>query len=200
MNVIKEEYMKEYEKRVSIIKNVISNAYGDYYCIVAIEQYLKKYKLQGNSVDYEMCLPAKKFMNTIIRSIEEEFILIVCSLENKDKTANSITQLKAKLHDYLIDLDSYKDNLPKMPPEDDNIKAVRNTAIAHINLDIKCKGTYIDDVKNRLNILKNCFNSYLFDDMVKYKINDNLLKKIETESQIGVAQFFSGLVNMICNR
>lgn len=191
MNVIKEEYMKEYEKRVSIIKNVISNAYGDYYCIVAIEQYLKKYKLQGNSVDYEMCLPAKKFMNTIIRSIEEAFILIVCSLENKNKTANSITQLKAKLHDYLIDFDSYKDNLPKMPPEDDNIKAVRNTAIAHINLDIKCKGTYIDDVKNRLDILKNCFNSYLFGDMVKYKINDDLIEKIIRETRRGVQELFN---------
>jgi|GEM_PF-6174844 len=191
MKVIKEEYMKEYEKRVSIIKNIISNAYGDYYCILAIEQYLKKYKLQGNSVDYEMCLPAKKFMNTIIRSIEEEFILIVCSLENKDKTANSITQLKAKLHDYLIDFDSYKDNLPKMPPEDDNIKAVRNTAIAHINLDIECKGTYIDDVKNRLDILKNCFNSYLFCDMIKYKINDDLIEKIKRETRRGVQELFS---------
>ena len=75
-------------------------------------------------------------MNSIVRTLQEEFILIVCSLENKDKTANSITQLKAKLHDYLIDFDSYKDNLPKMPPEDDNIKAVRNTAIAHIYLAI----------------------------------------------------------------
>lgn len=191
MGIIKEEYIKEYEKRVSIIKNVISNAYGDYYCIVAIEQYLKKYKLQSNSVDYEMCLPAKKFMNTIIRSIEEEFILIVCSLENKDKTANSITQLKAKLHDYLIDFDSYKDNLPKMPPEDDNIKAVRNTAIAHINLDIKCKGTYIDDVKNRLDILKNCFNSYLFGDMAKYKINYDLIEKIIRETRRGVQELFN---------
>lgn len=191
MNVIKKEYRKEYEQRVSIIKNVISNAYGDYYCIVAIEQYLEKYKLQGNSVDYEMRLPAKKFMNTIIRSIEEEFILIVCSLENKNKTANSITQLKAKLHDYLIDFDSYKDNLPKMPPEDDNIKAVRDTAIAHINLDIECKGTYIDDVKNRLDIMKNCFNSYLFGDMIKYKINDNLIEEIIKETRKGVQELFS---------
>ena len=130
-------------------------------------------------------------MNTIIRSIEEAFILIVCSLENKNKTANSITQLKAKLHDYLIDFDSYKDNLPKMPPEDDNIKAVRNTAIAHINLDIKCKETYIDDVKNRLDILKNCFNSYLFGDMVKYKINDDLIEKIIRETRRGVKKLFT---------
>lgn len=199
MNVIKEEHIKEYEKRVSIIQNVIAYAYSDYYYLVHLEPYLEKYKPKTEA-EAQILLPARNFMNSIVRTLQEEFILIVCSLENKDKTANSITQLKAKLHDYLIDLDSYKDNLPKMPPEDDNIKAVRNTAIAHINLDIKCKGTYIDDVKNRLNILKNCFNSYLFDDMVKYKINDNLLKKIETESQIGVAQFFSGLVNMICNR
>lgn len=191
MEIIKAEYREEYEKRANEIKNIISNAYGDYYCLVAIEQYLEKYKLQGNSVGKEMCLPAKKFMNTISRSIEEEFILVVCSLENKNNMANSITQLKAKLHSYLINFDSYKDNLPKMPPEDENIKAVRNAAIAHINFDIKCKGTYIDDVKNRLDILKDCFNSYLFDDMVKYKINDNLIEKIIMETRKGVQELFS---------
>lgn len=190
MNVIKEEHIKEYEKRVSIIQNVIAYAYSDYYYLVHLEPYLEKYKPKTEA-EAQILLPARNFMNSIVRTLQEEFILIVCSLENKDKTANSITQLKAKLHDYLIDFDSYKDNLPKMPPEDDNIKAVRNTAIAHINLDIKCKGTYIDDVKNRLNILKNCFNSYLFGDMVKYKINDDLIEKIIRETRRGVQELFN---------
>ena len=190
MNVIKEEHIKEYEKRVSIIQNVIAYAYSDYYYLVHLEPYLEKYKPKTEA-EAQILLPARNFMNSIVRTLQEEFILIVCSLENKDKIANSITQLKAKLHDYLIDFDSYKDNLPKMPPEDDNIKAVRDTAIAHINLDIECKGAYIDDVKIRLDILKNCFNSYLFCDMIKYKINDDLIEKIKRETRRGVQELFS---------
>lgn len=56
------------------------------------------------------------------------------------------------------------------------------------------------DVKNRLDILKDCFNSYLFDDMVQHKIDDSIIDKIVMESQIGVQQLFYGFVNWICNR
>lgn len=199
MEIIKEEFKGEYIERTSEIRNVIIKAYSDYYNLVHMEPYLEKYKAR-TVTEAIVLLPARNFMNSIVRTIQEEFILIVCSLENKDDKANSITQLKAKLHNYLVNFDSYKDGLLKMPPDDDNIKEVRNTAIAHINLNINCEGIYTQKVKDRLNILKNCFNSYLFGDATKYKIDDNLIEKIETESRIGVQQLFYGFVNWICNR
>lgn len=201
MNVIKEEHIKEYEKRVSIIQNVIAYAYSDYYYLVHLEPYLEKYKPKTEA-EVQILLPARNFMNSIVRTLQEEFILIICSLDDDNDKTNSIKQLHKKLKDsYLVNFDIYSKQMREMPEKDtDYIKFARNKAIAHIQFECKNKKVYMVKVKNRLEILKNCFNSYLFDDMVKYKINDNLLKKIETESQIGVAQFFSGLVNMICNR
>lgn len=199
MNVIKEEYMKEYEKRVSIIKNVIAYAYSDYYHLVHIEPYLEKYKPKTEA-EVQILLPARNFMNSIVRTIEKEFILIICSLEDGDTDSNSITQLKANLHNYLINFNSYSKQLLKLPKIDNNIKDARDKSIAHIDFNCGSDKVFMIKVKNRLDILKDCFNSYLFDDMVKYKINDDLLKKIETESQIEVEQFFSGFVHIICNR
>ncbi len=199
MEIIKEEFKVEYIKRTSEIRNVILKAYSDYYNLVHMEPYLEKYKAR-TITEAIVLLPVRNFMNSIVRTIQEEFILIVCSLENKDDKANSITQLKAKLHNYLVNFDSYKDGLLKMPQDDDNIKEVRNTAIAHINLNIDCEGIYTQNVKDRLDVLKDCFNSYLFGDVTEYKIDDNLIEKIETESRIGVQQLFYGFVNRICNR
>ncbi len=201
MGIIKEEHREEYNKRASEIKNVILNAYGDYYSMVSIEPYFEKYKPQGNSVDEERLLsPAQKVMDTIVRAIQEEFILIICSLEDKDNKANSLIKLKEKLRDYLADFDVYKGGLNKMPSEDNNIKGARNAAIAHINFNIECERVYMKDVKNRLDVLKDCFNSYLFGDVAKYKIDKNLIEKIKMEAQVGVQELFSGFVSAICNK
>ena len=201
MNVIKKEYRKEYEQRVSKIRNIICNAYSDYYYLVSIEPYLEKYQPKAET-EAQILLPARVFMNSIVRTLQEEFILIICSLDDNNNRTNSLKQLHKKLKDsYLVNFDIYSKQMREMPEKDtDYIKFVRNKAIAHIQFECKNKKVYMVKVKNRLDILKDCFNSYLFDDMVKYKINDNLLKKIETESQIGVAQFFSGFVHIICNR
>ncbi len=103
MEIIKKEYREEYEKRVREIKNVFLNAYSDYYNLVYIEPYLEKYKSKSDIVDEKILLqPARHFMESIVRTIQEELILIVCSLENKDNKANSVTQLKAKLRNYLV--------------------------------------------------------------------------------------------------
>ena len=80
----------------------------------------------------------------------------------------------------------------EMPEKDtDYIKFARNKAIAHIQFECKNKKVYMVKVKNRLEILKNCFNSYLFGDMVKYKINDDLIEKIIRETRRGVQELFS---------
>lgn len=46
-----------------------------------------------------------------------------------------------------------------------------------INLNIDCEGIYTQKVKDRLNILKNCFNSYLFGDVTEYKMLTTTLSK-----------------------
>lgn len=212
MGIIKEKYKKEYEKRVSELKNVILNAYSDYYNMVYIEPYLEKYKPQSdNEIEIKLLLPARNFMNSIVRTIQEEFILIICSLEDSDEKSNSLKRLyymlkgnkdsKDNKNTYLVNPDLYSKQMKEMPEKDaDNIKFARNKAIAHIQLKYKSKKVYMIKVKNRLDILKDCFNSYLFGDMVQHKIDDSIIDKIVKESQIGVQQLFYGFVNWICNR
>lgn len=201
MGIIKEKYKKEYEKRVSELKNVILNAYSDYYNMVYIEPYLEKYKPQSdNEIEIKFLLPARNFMNSIVRTIQEEFILIICSLEDGDKESNSITQLKANLYNYLTNFSLHSKQLLKMPKIDEKFKNARDKAIAHFDFNCNSDKVFMIDVKNRLDILKDCFNSYLFDDMVQHKIDDSIIDKIVMESQIGVQQLFYGFVNWICNR
>lgn len=206
MQIIKEEYREEYEKRVREIKNVFLNAYSDYYNLVHIEPYLEKYKPRTVTEIIDL-LPARNFMNSIVRTMQEEFILIICSLEdNYDNShshsnSNSLKRLSERLKNcYLINYDLYSKEIREMPERDKKIKDVRDKAIAHFDVDCKVDKLFMVDVKNRLDILKNCFNSYLFGDMVTYKIDDNSIGKIATESRIGVQQLFYGFVNMICNR
>ena len=199
MGIIKDEYRDEYEKRAKEIQSIFINAYFDYYYLRSLEPYLEKFQPKTDD-EVALLLPARNFVNSVVRAIQEEFILVICSLENKDGKANSLHQLKGRLHIFLDDFYLYQDSLLKMPTDDDNIKIVRNVAVAHINLNIECEGVYIEYVKNRLNILKDRFNSYLFDDMLKYKIDDNLIDKVATESRIGVQQLFSGFVSAICDK
>lgn len=206
MGIIKEKYRKEYEKRVSELKNVILNAYSDYHNMVHIEPYLEKYKPQSdNEIEIKLLLPARNFMNSIVRTIQEEFILIVCSLEDSDSKSNSLERLYYMLKDhkdpYLVNTDLYSKQMKKMPEKDiENIKYARDKAIAHFDFNCNSDKVFMIDVKNRLDILKDCFNSYLFGDMVQHKIDDSIIDKIVKESQIGVQQLFYGFVNWICNR
>lgn len=206
MGIIKEKYKKEYEKRVSELKNVILNAYSDYYNMVYIEPYLEKYKPQSdNEIEIKFLLPARNFMNSIVRTIQEEFILIICSLEDSDSKSNSLERLYYMLKDhkdpYLVNTDLYSKQMKKTPEKEaENIKYARDKAIAHFDFNCNSDKVFMIDVKNRLDILKDCFNSYLFDDMVQHQIDDSIIDKIVMESQIGVQQLFYGFVNWICNR
>ena len=202
MKIIKEEYREEYGKRVREIKNIFLNAYSDYYNLVYIEPYLKKYKSKSDIVDEKMLLqPARHFMESIVRTLQEEFILIICSLEDGYDNSNSLKRLSERLKNcYLINSDLYSKEMQEMPERDKNIKNARDKAIAHFDFNCNADKVFMTEVKNRLDILKNCFNSYLFGDMVKYKIDDNSIEKIATESRIGVEQLFYGFVNWICNR
>lgn len=206
MEIIKGKYEKEYEKRVSEIWSVILNAYSDYYNLIHIEPYLEKYKKQSDNENEKMLLlPARKFMESIVRTIQEESILIICSLEDSDSKSNSLERLYYMLKDhkdpYLVNTDLYSKQMKKMPEKDiENIKYARDKAIAHFDFNCNSDKVFMIDVKNRLDILKDCFNSYLFGDMVQHKIDDSIIDKIVKESQIGVQQLFYGFVNWICNR
>ena len=200
MEIIKEEYKEEYEKRTNEIKNIILNAYSDYYNLIYIEPYLEKFQPR-NAEERTTFLPARNFINTIIRTFQAELILITCILEDDDKNSNSLTQLKSKLHNYLVDFNSCRKQLLKMPEKDKgDIKKARCEAIAHIQFNTNCNNVSIEKVKSRLDIFKDCFNSYLFGDAVKNKIDKKLMEKNEKQSQLGVYQLFSGFVGAICSR
>lgn len=200
MEIIKEEYKEEYEKRTSEIKNIILNAYSDYYNLIYIEPYLEKFQPR-NADERTTFLPARVFINSIIRTFQAELILITWALEDDDKASNSLIQLKSKLHKYLVDFNSCRKQLLKMPEKDESdIKKARCEAIAHFQFNTDCNNVSIEKVKSRLDVFKDCFNSYLFGDAVKNKIDENLMEKNEKQSQLGVCQLFSGFVGAICSR
>lgn len=200
MGIIKDEYRNEYEKRAKEIQSVFINAYFDYYHLRSLEPYLEKFQPKTDE-EGALLLPARNFVNSVVRAIQEEFILIVCSLENDVNGANSVHQLKGKLHIFLDNFDLYSKKLFRLKKKDkSNIKDVRNQAIAHIDFDNICDKVSIEKVKNKIDLLKKCFNSCLFDEMIKYKIDDCMIEKIISQSEIGVQQFFSGFANLICNR
>lgn len=198
--IINSKYKQEYEKRTNEIHNVIINAYSDYYNLIHITPYLEKYKPCDNEECW-LILPARVLINSIVRTFQEELILIICSLENRDKDANSITQLKARLHEYILNFNQYSKSILKIPKNNTkNIEKARNKAIAHIDFNNDCDNVSIEEIKDRLDVLTNCFNSYLFGETDRYKIDENLLNKIIKESEIGVQQLFCGFVSYICNR
>lgn len=130
MEIIKGKYEKEYEKRVSEIWSVILNAYSDYYNLNHIEPYLEKYKKQSDNENEKMLLlPARKFMESIVRTIQEEFILIICSLEDSDSKSNSLERLYYMLKDhkdpYLVNTDLYSNQMKKMPEKISKISNMR---------------------------------------------------------------------------
>lgn len=198
--LINSKYKQEYEKRATDIHNVITHAYSDYYNLIYLTPYLEEYK----SCDKEECqlmLPTKYLLNSIVRAFQEELILIVCSLDNKNKDSNSIIQLKAHLYKYILNFNLYSKSILKIPENTiTNIETARNKAIAHIDFYNESDKVSIKDVKDRLDTLTKCFNSFLFGETVKYKIDDNLIDKIVKQSEIGVQQLFSGFVSYICNR
>ena len=105
-NVIKEESLQEYENRVKSLHGIIVYAYYDYHYLMQIGERRKGYNLD---CIFNIALnPAMEFLNSIIYSLQKEFILFVWGLKDGDKESNSIVQLKAFLHTCVIDFESKK--------------------------------------------------------------------------------------------
>lgn len=196
---IDSKYINEYTKRANEIQNIIINAYLDYYRLFYLKPYLEKYK-PVDLEDYTILAPARDLLNSIVRTFQEEFILIVCSLENDDVKGNSIKQLKAHLREYILNFDACSKSILKMPKADEKLRTARNQSIAHIDFNNSDDKISIDEVKNRLDKLKECFNSYLFGETVKYKIEDSLIDRIKIHSDVGVQHLLSGFVNAFCKQ
>ena len=135
-----------------------------------------------------------EFFYSIINALQKEMILILCSLDSTNHKSNSIQQLKSALREYIKDYDDIKDKLKKIPAKN-NLKCVedsRKKVIAHIDLIKDLDKVPMITVKQRLDDLRHCYNSYLFDNLIKYAISDNKLKDIEENCYFGVSQLFSG--------
>lgn len=194
MEIIKKEYKREYEQRVRDLMGIIVNAYLDWYYLSNIDAHTKRYK--NNLVTNYYLQPSIQFVNAIVRNLQKELIVITYELERTDKTAISLPILKSKLHKYLMDFENSKCKILKIPANNvKGMKESRNTAIAHFDFNMKDDRLNMKEVKDRLDVLKDCFNSYLFCDVTKYAIDEVLLKKMIRQAEIGVEQLFGGELN-----
>ena len=56
----------------------------------------------------------------------------------------------------------------------------------------------IQEVKERVDNLRDCFNSYLFGDMTKYKIDNAIIDKIDNTCKVGVDMLFNCSMKKLC--
>lgn len=190
-NPIKEENYSDYKKRVEELQGMIVSAYFDYYYLINISERQKEYK--GTSLgNFSMKQPTM-FFNKIISVIQKELLLIVWNLEDNNSNANSLNNLKAKLSNYLCDFNNYKNTLLKMPsPAFSSVNNIRNKYIAHVDLKRKIQQVDLCEVKQRLDILKSCYNSYLFGDLKNCSVSAELIEKIKNDCKNGVIELLNG--------
>lgn len=190
-NPIKEENYSDYKKRVEELQGMIVSAYFDYYYLINISERQKEYKGTGLG-NFSMKQPTM-FFNKIISAIQKKLLLIVWNLEDGNPNANSLKNLKAKLHDYLYDINYYKEKLLKMPsPAFSSVNNIRNKYIAHVDLRRNINPIELKEVKQRLDILKDCFNSYLFGDLNKCSVDTEMIKQIKNNCKNGVIELLNG--------
>lgn len=190
-NPIKEENYSDYKKRVEELQGMIVSAYFDYYYLINISERQKEYKgtILGN---FSMKQPTM-FFNKIISAIQKELLLIVWNLEDGNPNANSLKNLKAKLHDYLYDINYYNEKLLKMPsPAFSSVNNIRNKYIAHVDLKREIQQVDLCEVKQRLDILTSCFNSYLFGDLKNCSVSAEMIEKIKNDCKNGVIELLNG--------
>lgn len=197
MGIVKEEYKSEYECRVKELCGAFVTAYCNYFYLLGIGERQKNYlNWQPLTVLYKH---SRQFVKSIVTALQKEMILILCSLKEKRSNAkhlsNSVPTLEFALPNYLKDFKSVTHQLKETPCNDKYqcIKANRNKVIAHIDLNKNLDKVLMSEVKQCLDELRKCFNSYLFDEMVdECTISDEQLKRIEKECREGVNQLFSG--------
>lgn len=192
-NILIKENYNEYKQRVEELQGIIITAYFDYFYLIKIGEHKKDYR---ENTFTKLLEPAISFLDKIIRTIQKEFMLLVSALEDDDSKANSLKQLKANLNRYVSNIQNNGKTILKMPSIKQNaaIKA-RNKAIAHIEFDRKIEKVDMHEVKKRVDSLKECFNSYLFGDMIKFSIRDQDIKKIESKTKAGVDCLLSGMMD-----
>lgn len=192
-NIVK-ECDNEYKQRVKALQGIIISAYFDYFYLIEIGNHTKEYR--ENGITKSLFKPAIDLVNTIIRSIQKDLILLLCALEDDDNNANSLKHLKANLHKCIPNVQNYSKQFLKIPSAEQNTaKKARNKAIAHIEFGGKIEKVNMLEVKKRVDLLKECFNSYLIGDMIKFSVSDEDIKKMEKRAKTGVDLLLSGTMD-----
>lgn len=193
MGIIKQEYKNEYENRVKEICGAFITAYYDCFYLTGIEERKNSYVKERSNSNFYRC--AIEFFYSIVNALQKEEILILCVLEDPKPAANSLRNLKSALRShYVEDFNVIKNYVKKLPSKNKPqcIGDARNKVIAHIELKKELAEVPMIEVKQRLDMLRRCYNSYLFDGAVKYLISNDKVKDIQEESRLGVNLLFSG--------
>lgn len=193
--VINQEFYEEYKDRVEELQGIFINIYSNYFYLIHIGEQRKTYKFSWP------LYPAKNFLTSIIHALQKDFIILSCTLETKGESANSLRQLKGLLKKkFLLNFDSARKTLLKLPPDDNESpkRIARNKTIAHIDYGVNISSVNLCEVKERVDNLRDCFNSYLFGDMTKYKIDNAIIDKIDNTCKVGVDMLFNCSMKKLC--
>lgn len=191
-SVIRKDCLEQYENQVKWLFGAFIRAYQNCYYLKGIDERRKQYlENQSEAIFFQYSI---EFFYAIIYALQKEAILLLCSIEDFNPKANSLSKLNNSLSEYAKDVKLIQDQIVKKPKKRkiQHIRDCRNQKIAHIELGKEIDGVSMAEVEERLNELRVCYNSYLFDGMIKYAINDNKLKDIEEDCCLGVNQLFSG--------
>lgn len=195
MRHIYNERNEEYLKLTSEIHSMYINIYMDYFYLIEIEEIYNNSIIQGNNMLFVGDMYS--FIKTIIFALQKDFALLFWKINiDNDPKANSIKRFKSRLNQsYLINKNSFKDKfiLNNNPSGLKILEDLRNTSIAHLDINKKPLKITFTDIIADLELSRKYFNKMLFDEANQYEITDKKLEELKTKAKNGVVGVLNGI-------